>query len=125
MAWEDLARSSIRSAQRLIDSGVDDDLRSCVSRAYYAVYAAVTPKLSVADFPHGWHNPGHNQIADLVNSAAAIPVSRRKQVSTKLRLMRQFREDADYRPGATIDREIAVAVMKEARAILAVLEVTS
>jgi hypothetical protein len=53
MAWEDLARSSMRAAQRLMDSGVDDDLRSCVSRAYYAAYAAVTPRLTAANFNNG------------------------------------------------------------------------
>lgn len=94
-----------------------------MSRAYYAAYAAVTPRLSPADFPGNRRNPGHNQITELIKSAATIPSSRRRELSTKLRLLRKLREDADYRPGATINREIAVAVLKEARAVMSVLEV--
>jgi uncharacterized protein (UPF0332 family) len=116
-----MALVTLDSAKLLRDH---DDSRSCVSRIYYAAYqAAASVCIAHGDearFPAGWNNPSHEQLPDLVqnNGDLALPV--RRTAARILRLLRNFREDADYRPGRTVD---AVTVQTALLAVATLFEV--
>src|SRR5436190_21436449 len=100
--WEELSRDSLRAAKLLERDG---HLRSSVSRAYYAAYCAIARELAARGvrFPHGWNNPSHEQMPDLVAHNLPLPSGTRRRMNSYIRLLRGLREDADYRPGASID----------------------
>lgn len=106
--WKNQASHSQQAAQLLYDSGF---YRDSVSRAYYASYQAATA-VSVdhgdaANFPTGWNNPSHEQLPELIRNNRNVPLSARREVCKRLRYLRNAREDADYRPGHTVDSSTA------------------
>jgi hypothetical protein len=113
---------TLGSAKRLFDAG---DWRGCANRSYYAVYQAATSAcLEHGDtFEHGWNNPSHEQLPDLIRNNGDLPVVTRRQIVARLRLLRVTREDADYRPGATVDRVVALTCVRSAADVLELLEV--
>ncbi len=100
------------------------DARSCVSRIYYAAYQAATSVCiahgDLSRFPPGWNNPSHEQLPDLVQTNGDLTLSARRTSARVLRLLRNFREDADYRPGRTVD---AVTVRTALLAVATLFEV--
>ena len=119
--WRELSRAGIISAKYLFQLG---DFRGSVNRAYYAAYHAGTA-VTVShgnDFARGWGNPTHDQLPDLIRNNGDLPVAVRKQVSQLLRSLRVQRENADYRPGLTVDRQEAQNCLHRAEAVLDLLE---
>lgn len=112
----------LRGAKRLLNDG---HLRSSVSRAYYAAYCAATSDLAerAVTFTHGWHNPGHEQLPGLILNNSGLPRANRWRVNRALRLLRQAREDADYRPDVSVDRPLALACVHHATTVLDLLEI--
>jgi uncharacterized protein (UPF0332 family) len=108
-----MSRDSLRAAKLLLSEGI---LRSSISRSYYAAYCAVTGDLDARglSFAHGWQNPAHDQLPELVLHNTTWPRARRYQVNKALRRLRSAREDADYRPGAAIERRAAVDLVRDA-----------
>ena len=104
-----------------------DDFRSCVSRIYYAAYqAATTVCLAHGDmtqFPAGWNNPSHEQLPDLIQNNGDLNLSARRTATRILRLLRNFREDADYRPGRTVDSTTVRTAFLAATTLFEVLEI--
>lgn len=120
--WRALSLNGFKSAKLLFDNG---DYRGCANRAYYAAYhAAVAASLKYADdFARGWSNPSHDQLPDLIRNNGDLPVATRRRIARLLRILREERESADYRPGPTIDRENARDCIHGATTVLALLEV--
>ena len=119
--WKRTALVTLETAKSLRDR---DDFRSCISRTYYAAYqAAASMSITHGDaarFPIGWNNPSHEQLPDLVQNNGDLALPARRTVARILRLLRNFREDADYRPGRTVD---AVTVRTALLAVVTLFEV--
>jgi uncharacterized protein (UPF0332 family) len=117
--WENQARQSLEAAQLLFN---EEYYRDCVSRAYYAAYqAAAAASVEHGDsrnFPVGWNNPSHEQLPDLIANNGDLSQATRKEVRRLLRILRSSREDADYRPGRTVDRITAYQCLSGAIVIL-------
>ncbi len=113
----------LRSARRLFDDG---DFRGCANRAYYAAYHAAT----AACVEHGdtfgreWNNPPHEQLPELIQNNGDLPIATRRRVNQLLRPLRNARENADYRPGITVEREDALAALRSATTLLRLLKET-
>ena len=121
MNWETLSIDSYSSAQELYQL---KRWRSCTSRAYYSAYAAIAHALPTGiAFPHGWLNPGHHQLPDLVRQLARLTPTERKDVRASLNLLRRRREDADYRPAQRTSCLEAHESLTRARAVLQTLGV--
>ena len=122
--WSQSAQTTLDTAKSLRDS---DDARSCISRIYYAAYQAAT-SVSIAhndlsQFPPGWNNPSHQQLPDLLQNNADFSPSARRTAARILRLLRNFREDADYRPGRTVDAATVRTALLAVTTLVQVLEI--
>lgn len=111
-----------RAAKHLLQEGC---LRRSVTGSYYAAYCAATSELVARGIPfaHGWNNPSHEQLPDLILNNTTRPRNTRYQINRILRRLRVARENADYRPAATIDRVLALACVRDANAVLLALGV--
>ena len=105
--WEELSRDSLRAAKLLLEQG---HLRSSISRSYYAAYCAIAGEFASqgVSFPHGWNNPAHEQLPGLVSHNLRSPQRTRRRLNRSVRYLRRAREDADYRPGISIDQTLAL-----------------
>lgn len=121
--WEQMSEDCLRAAQALLDAGL---LRRSVSSAYYAAYCAVTSELVArgVTFAHGWRNPSHEQLPDLVLNNTGWQRTTRYQINRVLRRLRAAREDADYRPQAAVDRRLALACVRDCGRVLLTLRIT-
>ncbi len=120
--WQELSSDCLRSAKVLLDNGL---LRRSISSAYYAAYCAVTSHLVAhgVDFAHGWNNPAHEQLPNLVLNNTTLPRNTRYQINKAIRRLRMAREDADYRPAVIIDRRRALDCLHDAGDVLQLLGV--
>ena len=102
------------------------DTRSCVSRAYYAVYQIVTA-ICIAHgdeghFPPDWNNPTHEQLPDLIFNNGDYSFSTRRSIRKALRELRNLREDADYRVGRTVNAQTVRTALLMAHSVFERLE---
>ena len=122
--WKRMALVTLDTAKSLRDHS---DNRSCVSRIYYAAYqAAASVCITHGDavrFPVGWNNPSHEQLPDLVQNNGSFDISARRTAARILRLLRNFREDADYRPGRTVDAAKVRTALLTVATLFEVLEI--
>jgi uncharacterized protein (UPF0332 family) len=118
--WEELSRDSLWAAKLLADQG---HLRSSVSRAYYAAYCAIAGACVArgVTFPYGWRNPSHEQLPDLVMHNLALPRETRWRLARNIRVLRDARESADYRPGVSISRAILIECLRLASWVMVAL----
>jgi len=99
MAWDSLAAAKGLRA--------DGRVRSCLSRAYYSAYAAVTAELPRASIGgEGRSNPTHLQLAKMAKhnldpSRFGEPV--RREVARRLRRLQSLRIAADYDPEGSLN----------------------
>jgi hypothetical protein len=122
MTWEDLAVAQKAAAQYLFGANNPTYDRAVCGRAYYAAYALVTSRLPPGiSFAHGWGNPAHATLPAHVGNVAGLQEADRREVRRALRRLRQRREDADYRPGITVDRDSARESMRDARQVFMIL----
>ena len=122
MTWKDLADAQQASAKHLWATNDPTFERAVCGRAYYAAYALVTSHLSPAmQFAHGRNNPPHATLPAYVGNIAGLPQSARREVRRALRRLRHRREDADYRPGVTVDRNSARESMRDVSQVFAIL----
>jgi len=100
--WRQLSEDSLLAAETLLQDGRH---RSCVSRAYYASYCAVTHEIiqKLTTFSHGRKNPSHELVPAYIQNNLTISQPKKDAVDTYVRLLRYYREDADYRPQVTVD----------------------
>jgi uncharacterized protein (UPF0332 family) len=107
----------LRAAKALAGEGY---WRSSVNRSYYAAYCAVTSELVARGvrFARGWNNPPHEQLPNLIAHNLTLPLDVRRRLRKLIRILRQMREDADYRPGISVDRPMALDCLRDAMAVL-------
>ena len=122
--WKQMSLATLDTAKSLRER---DDFRSCVSRIYYAAYQAAASVCiehgDIAQFPAGWNNPSHEQLPDLVQNNGDYDLSARRTATRILRLLRNFREDADYRPGRTVDAATVRTALLAVATLFEVLEI--
>ena len=118
--WRELSEDSLRAAEALLREG---RYRSSVSRSYYAAYCAATGEIvqSLTTFPNGWNNPPHEKVPAYVQNNLSVPQSRKNRIKGLMRILRQFREDADYRPHRTVGVQAARDCVRDARRVQAEL----
>jgi hypothetical protein len=122
MTWEDLAAIQQAAAQYLFAAEESAHDRAICGRAYYAAYALITSRLPAGmAFAHGWNNPPHAKLPTYIDSIRKLKEPERREVRRAVRRLRQRREDADYRPGITVDRASARESMRDARQVFAIL----
>lgn len=101
--------------------------RACVNRCYYAAYQTVTAVCiahgDATHFPPDWNNPTHEQLPGLVLNNGDLPQSERRKIARLLRSLRVAREDADYRPGHTVDKATALDSLRDMLAVRRLLKV--
>lgn len=125
--WREMSMENLRAAKSLLDNGC---LRSCVNRAYFAAYAAITSelvKLKRVEFAQGRKNPSHDQVLTmLVHNLGAkrFGMGTLRQLNTAVRSLRRARLVADYVPGEAIDKELALMAVKDASKVLDTLGIT-
>ena len=121
--WRETAYVTLATAKLLRDQA---DARSCVSRAYYAVFQLGT-SVCVAHgdavrFPPDWNNPTHEQLPELIFTNGGYSLSTRRLMRKNLRELRILREDSDYRIGRTVDAQSARNALLMADVVFARLE---
>lgn len=103
-SWADMALDSLAAAKGLRAGG---HVRSCLSRAYYSAYAAVTaelPRDSIGSA--GRSNPTHLQLAKMAKhnlDPARFGEPVRRDVARRLRRLQSLRIAADYDPEGSLD----------------------
>ncbi len=102
MTWRQMSEDSLLAAEALLQEG---RYRSCISRAYYASYCAATHEIvqKLKTFSYGRSNPSHELLPAYVQNNLTISRTKKDAVDTYVRLLRLYREDADYRPQVTVD----------------------
>ncbi len=115
--WQELSSDNFQAATKLLNEG---HLRSSVSRAYYAAYCAVTAELVAqgVQFAHGWNNPAHDQLPELILNTMRLPRALRFPLNRAVRRLRTARENVDYRPHTPIDRPDAIRFLRDASFVL-------
>ena len=108
MTWQELSQVQRYAARHSIDQRDRLLCRTACSRAYYSAYAAITARLPPGIlFGHGWQNPAHAALPGLVDQLPGLSAAKKGAIRVALSQLRQRREDADYRPGVTVDRTAA------------------
>ena len=102
-----------------------NDFRGSANRSYYAAYQAVTAACvehgDEGQFPAGWNNPSHDQLPDLIKNNGDLELAVRRTIGTNLIVLRRIREDADYRPGRTVDKETTLNRLQRSKRVLELL----
>jgi uncharacterized protein (UPF0332 family) len=124
-SWQELGIDSLKAAKTLHGKRL---WRSSASRAYYAAYSAVTAEIVARNpkqsFRHGWRNPAHGELPRYVRERLChLPPQTRRSINTNLRLLYKLREDADYRPQASVDEQTATMSCRVASAVFRELRV--
>ena len=114
--WRQLSEDSLNAAKTLLREG---NYRSSVSRSYYAAYCAATYEITqnLTTFPNGWNNPPHEKVPEYVQNNLVIAPTSKKIIKKLLRLLRHFRENADYRPYRVVSVETARDCVRNAQRI--------
>ncbi len=120
--WAEMSLARLRAAKALLDLGF---YRDSISRSYYAAYCAATSVVmeQAASFAHGFRNPSHEQLPDLILNVRRVPPASRRRVRRLLRDLRHSREDADYRPYASVPRDVVPSCIHNAIAVQTLLGV--
>lgn len=123
--WLDLADENFEVSGYAFDK---EHYRSCVSRAYYALYQAATAFMLHAGFrPPGPGNWTHERLATLFAEGPSRRVLGHKAIEFKQACIRTYdaRVAADYRPTAQVDKRQARDARRHAGYVInKVLEVT-
>ena len=118
MTWEELATDQRRAAELLQATHP----RPSCSRAYYAAYSLLTSRLSGNQFSRGWNNPPHVQLRRLIDTIPNLTNHDRRSIKQAINSLRHRREDADYRPGITVDQRGSLQSLRELDLIRRIME---
>ncbi len=119
--WQDMSEDCLKAAKKLLEEGL---FRRSISSSYYAAYSAVTAELVAkgVSFAHGWNNPAHEQLPELVMNNINLPRKAKHELRKALLILRPSRENADYRPQVSIDRRLALESVVLAQSVIRILE---
>lgn len=117
--WRDLSDSNRLAAARLCRD--PHTVRASVSRSYYAVYHEITHRLTTAGFrDFGYmnerprNNPAHEKLANHVSkNLGGLRETNRRELRKAVIRLRERRNDADYRPGNTVDEKTAREALRD------------
>ena len=122
--WKQQAIQAFEAANAMYELSL---FRDSASRSYYSAYQIATSACighgDEKNFPSGWNNPSHEQLPELIKSNGDLPKWDRKEVAHHLRYLRTIREDADYRPGRTVDAGVSLSCLRAAASVLRCLGV--
>ena len=115
--WLELAEDNRIAAQELLGKG---RFRSSISRSYYAAYCAVTYVLEgKVTYAYGRNNPTHEDVPRyIVSNLPDVEADRRRNAKKAYQMLLEARVDADYRPGMTCDRDLAMKARKASERVL-------
>lgn len=117
MDWKDLARDNRFAVYETFSHG---RWRTCLSRAYYAVYSAATEALTRRgmSMPRGRSSPSHAKLPDIIgNNLTGISYPVRWRLAGTTRKLYNLRIMADYVPSVAVeerDARLALGLMKQA-----------
>ncbi len=121
--WMIMARDSLAGAETCLTAKC---ARSAVSRAYYAVFAAVTAMLlKCGQHPRAAHGAWpHKELPKLVRRhlSSEYGAGRARDLSRIVNVNYMLRILADYGPGRVVDGASARRCVANARAVLKVAE---
>jgi uncharacterized protein (UPF0332 family) len=115
--WNDLAQDNTLAANETFDT---HRWRTCISRAYYAAYAAVTQELIAQGMtmPKAQPNPHHASLPKLVtHNLYTLKQPVRWQLADAIEKLYKLRIIADYIPQVNMeerDARIALGLMQQA-----------
>ncbi len=115
--WDEIAKANLSAAQRLTDGA---HARSCVSRSYYAAFAAVAFTLrSLAPFGMGRETPPHHRVTRLIHDhlGESMGPRRLRELQAMVRRLYNERLNADYRARLTVDGGSALQARRDAHAV--------
>lgn len=115
------ANEFLLTAIYLRDSGADEHLRSCISRAYYSMYHSAKP-LADAHFPDSSVNRPMGVHERLSKRFKASPDPRAQGVGYALEEMKRQRCSADYDLDRPITQRQADSALKCARSFKSLLD---
>ena len=120
--WRELSLECRRAAKNLL---TDRHLRSSINRSYYAAYAALSDKLAgKVIYKEGRDNPAHADLpAYALHNLDALSRETRFDLAKAISRLWKARVNADYVPAAHVARNVALAALRDANAILSALEV--
>ena len=115
--WRQLSEDSLSAAKTLLREGKH---RSSVSRSYYAAYCAATNEIvqSLTTFPNGWNNPPHEKVPLYIQNNLALSQTKKNTIKSLMRILRHFREDADYRPYRLVNIQATRNCVRDAERVL-------
>ena len=89
--WQEMSKDCLRAAKRLLDAGL---YRRSISSSYYAANLAATQALEDVEvhFAHGWHNPAHSRLPDLILHNLPLSRDTRFRSNKAIRRLRLERE---------------------------------
>lgn len=122
MTWREIATCKLATAQHLVAHRKADFDRPICRLAYDAAYALITAHLPGGmRFGRGRQNPDHTNVPAHVSHIAGLHELQRRAVRRAIRRLRQRREDADYRPGITVNQTSAHESMRDAHEVFRIL----
>jgi uncharacterized protein (UPF0332 family) len=93
--------------------------RSATSRAYYALFSAITFRLPAAAIPPRHTSPRHRDLQALIDvHFATMPWHRRAAIKAAVARAYASRLAADYRPAVVVDRATAKQALNDAAGVL-------
>lgn len=119
--WAEMSLNNYEAAILLLQAG---HFRSCISRAYYSVYAAVTAEFAKdknVQFAYGLNNPSHDQLVALAANNLDRNQYRdgsRQAIARALKQLQRNRIAADYVNSQHLDKIDARQQMRNAGYIL-------
>ncbi|HEV8608267.1 MAG TPA: HEPN domain-containing protein [Tepidisphaeraceae bacterium] len=122
MTWDQIGRNTRKAAQLLKDA----DLRSCVSRSYYAAFSVLNQRLLRHERPPRlYETHSHRHIPDLIE-VHLLPRNAQARRSLRTTVVRLYnaRLDADYRLSRTVDQAVALNALRDVKSIFQVLGVS-
>ena len=123
MNWRDVAQEALFAARNLKPYP-----RSCVNRAYFAAYAAITQALvdcKGVKFPAGLEGPSHKDVPNLIGNHLSVLLGRGniKEVKAAIRRLYGARLDGDYRISVEVGRNEVHKVLADCHMIFRELEI--
>ena len=119
--WQEMSADCMKSAKVLLDQGL---FRRSISSSYYSAYCAITYEFVAkgVNFAHGWRNPAHDQMPELIFNSLGLPRTAKHELRKLVFLLRQSRENADYRPQVSIEKRLALEAVVMAHRVIKILE---
>ena len=113
MTWKELATEHLRAARDL----AADHPRASVTRSYYASVTAELYRRGIVNFGR-FNNPPHNNIGGFVHGNLGLTTTDATNIVSLIAPLRYLREDADYRPAASVTSVQAADAVRDAEQIL-------